>query len=250
MGQSKQSVSRRLLALEAPLGVRLLERSTRALPDLGSLKAHVIAFVRTYNFAKHWKALQWKRRSRPSPMHGQKTRQDSRQTRVTSSRDQTSESTRTAIGSIRSRRVGRERGPSYTAAVRASAYPFHSALRGGTAAHTLSSSTGATGRSWLAGEGVRAETRSPWCDCMFPCVAVLQGDLPTSPPCGQHSARYSASASSKGISSCDLQFATKFRAHGSEIAKAVTHLFKKQIKLIIVNAHKSSMKIELKSRGR
>ena len=171
MGQPKQSVSRRLLALEAPLGVRLLERSTRALPELGSLKAHVNAFVRTYNFAKHWKALQWKRRSRPSPMHGQKTRQDSRQTRVTSSRDQTSESTRTAIGSIRSRRVGRERGPSYTAAVRASAYPFHSALRGGTAAHTLSSSTGATGRYWRAGEGVRAETRSPWCDWMFPSAS-------------------------------------------------------------------------------
>lgn len=29
-------------------------------PDLESLKAHVIAFVRTYNFAKHLKALRWK----------------------------------------------------------------------------------------------------------------------------------------------------------------------------------------------
>ena len=29
-------------------------------PDLDSLKAHVIAFVRTYNFAKHLKALRWK----------------------------------------------------------------------------------------------------------------------------------------------------------------------------------------------
>ena len=28
-------------------------------PDLDSLKAHVIAFVRTYNFAKHLKALRW-----------------------------------------------------------------------------------------------------------------------------------------------------------------------------------------------
>jgi transposase InsO family protein len=29
-------------------------------PDLDSLKAHVLAFVRTYNFAKHLKALRWK----------------------------------------------------------------------------------------------------------------------------------------------------------------------------------------------
>ena len=29
-------------------------------PDLDSLKAHVVAFVRTYNFAKHLKALRWK----------------------------------------------------------------------------------------------------------------------------------------------------------------------------------------------
>ena len=29
-------------------------------PDLESLKAHVLAFVKTYNFAKHLKALRWK----------------------------------------------------------------------------------------------------------------------------------------------------------------------------------------------
>jgi transposase-like protein len=29
-------------------------------PDIESLKAHVIAFVKTYNFAKHLKALRWK----------------------------------------------------------------------------------------------------------------------------------------------------------------------------------------------
>jgi hypothetical protein len=29
-------------------------------PDLGSLKAHVLAFVTAYNFAKHLKALRWR----------------------------------------------------------------------------------------------------------------------------------------------------------------------------------------------
>jgi hypothetical protein len=29
-------------------------------PDIESLKAHVLAFVKTYNFAKHLKALRWK----------------------------------------------------------------------------------------------------------------------------------------------------------------------------------------------
>jgi transposase-like protein len=29
-------------------------------PDINSLKAHVLAFVKTYNFAKHLKALRWK----------------------------------------------------------------------------------------------------------------------------------------------------------------------------------------------
>ena len=29
-------------------------------PDLDSLKAHVLAFVAVYNFAKHLKAIRWK----------------------------------------------------------------------------------------------------------------------------------------------------------------------------------------------
>ncbi len=29
-------------------------------PDIESLKAHVLVFVKTYNFAKHLKALRWK----------------------------------------------------------------------------------------------------------------------------------------------------------------------------------------------
>ncbi len=29
-------------------------------PDLESLKAHVLAFVSAYNFAKHLKAIRWK----------------------------------------------------------------------------------------------------------------------------------------------------------------------------------------------
>ncbi len=29
-------------------------------PDIESLKAHVLAFVKTYNFVKHLKALRWK----------------------------------------------------------------------------------------------------------------------------------------------------------------------------------------------
>jgi len=29
-------------------------------PDLDSLKAHVLAFVSAYNFAKHLKALRWR----------------------------------------------------------------------------------------------------------------------------------------------------------------------------------------------
>ena len=29
-------------------------------PDLGSIKAHILAFVSAYNFAKHIKALRWR----------------------------------------------------------------------------------------------------------------------------------------------------------------------------------------------
>ncbi len=38
------------------------EATTKAFhhPDLDALKAHVIAFVRAYNFAKHLKALRWR----------------------------------------------------------------------------------------------------------------------------------------------------------------------------------------------
>src|SRR5215210_7055977 len=38
------------------------EATTKAFryPDLGALKAHVLAFVRAYNFAKHLKALRWR----------------------------------------------------------------------------------------------------------------------------------------------------------------------------------------------
>ena len=56
-------------------------------PDIESLKAHVLAFVKTCDFAKHLKALRWKRRSMPSDRRGQGTRRSS--IRVTSFRDQT-----------------------------------------------------------------------------------------------------------------------------------------------------------------
>lgn len=39
-------------------------------PNLESLKAGVLAFVSTYNFAKHVKAIRWKTRLRPSVMPG------------------------------------------------------------------------------------------------------------------------------------------------------------------------------------
>ena len=52
-------------------------------------KAHVLAFVKTYNFAKHLKALRWRTPFEPSHMHGPTTRRSSRSIRATSSRDQT-----------------------------------------------------------------------------------------------------------------------------------------------------------------
>ncbi len=58
-------------------------------PDLNSLKAHVLAFVTTYNFAKHLKALRWRTPWRPSATPGRTTPQPSRSTRTISSRDQT-----------------------------------------------------------------------------------------------------------------------------------------------------------------
>jgi hypothetical protein len=38
------------------------DATTRAyhFPDLESLKAHVLAFIAAYNFAKHLKALRWR----------------------------------------------------------------------------------------------------------------------------------------------------------------------------------------------
>src|SRR3954466_6674867 len=53
-------------------------------PDLESLKAHVLAFVRAYNFAKHLKRLRW-RTPRPSAMPGRTTQHRSGSTLTTSS---------------------------------------------------------------------------------------------------------------------------------------------------------------------
>ena len=58
-------------------------------PDFESLKAHILAFVSAYNFAKHLKALRWKRHSKPSATPGPPRQTSSSSTRVTSSRDQT-----------------------------------------------------------------------------------------------------------------------------------------------------------------
>ena len=57
-------------------------------PDIESLKAHVLAFVKTSNFAKHLKALRWKTPFEAIATHGQTTRRSSRSIRLTSSRDQ------------------------------------------------------------------------------------------------------------------------------------------------------------------
>ena len=40
-------------------------------PDIDDLKAHVLTFVETYNFAKHLKALRWK-----NPVRGRRSRMD------------------------------------------------------------------------------------------------------------------------------------------------------------------------------
>ena len=53
--------------------------------DLERLKAHVLAFVTAYNFAKHLKALRWRTPLRPSEAPGPKTRHPSKSTRTTSS---------------------------------------------------------------------------------------------------------------------------------------------------------------------
>jgi hypothetical protein len=57
--------------------------------NLETLKAHVLAFVTTYNFAKHLKPCDGARPSRQYAMRGQKIRQSLRSNCTTSSRDQT-----------------------------------------------------------------------------------------------------------------------------------------------------------------
>lgn len=58
-------------------------------PDLESLRAHVLAFVCAFNFAKHLKALKWKTPYQVIVDTWQKTRLYSKLIRVTSSRDHT-----------------------------------------------------------------------------------------------------------------------------------------------------------------
>jgi hypothetical protein len=58
-------------------------------PDLESLKAHVLAFVTAYNFAKHLKRLRWRTPFQAICEAWPRTRHRSRSTRTTSSRDQT-----------------------------------------------------------------------------------------------------------------------------------------------------------------
>jgi len=57
--------------------------------DLHSLKAHVLAFVTAYNFAKHLKALNGERPIRSSARPGRKLPQSSKSIRTTSFRDHT-----------------------------------------------------------------------------------------------------------------------------------------------------------------
>ena len=58
-------------------------------PDLESLKAHVLAFVAAYNFAKHLKALRWRTPYETLCQVWRKNHQSSNSIHVTSSRDQT-----------------------------------------------------------------------------------------------------------------------------------------------------------------
>jgi transposase InsO family protein len=58
-------------------------------PDLESLKAHVLAVVTAYNFAKHLKRLQWRTPFQAICEPGPRTQHPSRSTRTTSSRDHT-----------------------------------------------------------------------------------------------------------------------------------------------------------------
>jgi hypothetical protein len=58
-------------------------------PDLEALQAHIPAFVTAFNSAKHLKALQWRTTCQASARPGKPTRQPSRSTHTTSSRDHT-----------------------------------------------------------------------------------------------------------------------------------------------------------------
>ena len=58
-------------------------------PDIESLKAHVLAFMKAYNYAKHLKALRWKTPFEAIALAASKDHQSSKSIRVTSSRDQT-----------------------------------------------------------------------------------------------------------------------------------------------------------------
>ena len=77
--------------------------------DLESLKAHVLAFVTAYNFAKHLKRSDGEPPSRPSATPGQRTRHPSRSTRATSSRDHTARGCGHARGGRHPPRSGRDR---------------------------------------------------------------------------------------------------------------------------------------------
>jgi hypothetical protein len=67
-------------------------------PSLESLKAHVLAFVTAYNFAKHPGLYDGKRRSRLSASHGRKTLTPSSSILATSSRYQTPNAFRIVSG--------------------------------------------------------------------------------------------------------------------------------------------------------
>jgi len=73
--------------------------------DIESLKAHVLAFVSAYNFAKHLKALQWRTPFKTICDAWKRTQTRLKSTRTTSSRDHTSrESNCSGTGSASDRR--------------------------------------------------------------------------------------------------------------------------------------------------
>jgi transposase InsO family protein len=76
-------------------------------PNLDALRAHVLAFVSAYNFAKHLKALRWRTPSRRSATPGRRIPTSSRSARTTSSRDRTGR----RAGAARARRAAPRLGP-------------------------------------------------------------------------------------------------------------------------------------------